>query len=47
MDHGARVIVFGKNRCSGSATWEDIAQRAYWNSSYVAGTYEDRKKTGF
>jgi len=39
MDHGTRVIVFGKTVAQARQLAEDIAKRAYWNSSYVAGTY--------
>jgi len=45
-DHGTRVIVFGSSIAQARKLAEAIAQRAYWNSSYLAGTYEDLKKTG-
>lgn len=45
-DHGARIIVFGHTIQQARQLAEAIAQRAYWNSSYLAGTYEDLKKSG-
>ncbi len=45
-DHGTRVIVFGNNPDQARQLTEEIAQRAYWNSSYFSGTYEDLKKAG-
>jgi len=46
-DHETRVIVFGKTISQARNLAEAIAQRAYSNSSYLAGTYEDLKKAGF
>ena len=45
-DHGTRIIVFGKTISQARELAEAIAHRAYWNSSYFAGTYEDLKKAG-
>jgi rhodanese-related sulfurtransferase len=45
-DHGTRIIVFGNSIPQARKLAEAIAQRAYWNSSYLAGTYEDLKKAG-
>ena len=45
-DHGTRIIVFGSSIPQARKLAEAIAQRAYWNSSYLAGTYEDLKKAG-
>lgn len=45
-DHGTRVIVFGNSVAQAQKLAEAIAQRAYWNSSYLSGTYEDLKKAG-
>jgi len=45
-DHGTRIIVFGKTISQARELAEVIAHRAYWNSSYLAGTYEDLKKAG-
>ncbi len=42
-DHGARVIVFGSTSAQARQLAEEIAQRAYWNSSYFSGTYQDLK----
>jgi rhodanese-related sulfurtransferase len=45
-DHGTRIIVFGNSMPQARKLAETIGQRAYWNSSYLAGTYEDLKKSG-
>jgi len=45
-DHGTRVIVFGSTIQQARQLAEAIAQRAYWNSSYVAATYEELRKSG-
>ena len=45
-DHGTRIIVFGKTITQARDLAEAIAHRAYWNSSYLAATYEDLKKAG-
>jgi rhodanese-related sulfurtransferase len=45
-DHGTRIIVFGKTINQARQLAQAIAHRAYWNSSYLAGTYEDLKKAG-
>jgi len=45
-DHGTRVIVFGNSVAQARLLAEAIAQRAYWNSSYLTGTYEDLRKSG-
>ena len=43
-DHGTRVIVFGSNASQARELAAEIAQRAYWNSSYFSGTFEDLRK---
>ncbi len=43
-DHGTRVIVFGGTSEQARALAGEIAQRAYWNSSYFSGTFDDLKK---
>ena len=45
-DHGTRIIVFGDNASQARQLAEEIAHRAYWNGSYLSGTYEDLKKSG-
>jgi len=45
-DHGTRVIVFGKTTEQARKLAEAIAHRAYWNSSYLATTYQDLKQAG-
>ena len=45
-DHGTRIIVFGSSISQARNLAEAIAQRAYWNSGYLAGTHEDLKKAG-
>lgn len=46
-DHGTRVIVFGKTAAQAGELAGEIAHRAYWNSSYVADSYENLKKAGW
>jgi rhodanese-related sulfurtransferase len=43
-DHGTRVIVFGSNAAQARELAEEIARRAYWNSSYFSGTFQDLKQ---
>jgi rhodanese-related sulfurtransferase len=45
-DHGTRIIVFGKTIDQARELAQAIAHRAYSNSSYLAGPYEDLKKAG-
>ena len=45
-DHGARIIVFGSSAAQARQLAEEIAHRAYWNSSFFSGTYQDLKKAG-
>lgn len=45
-DHGTRVIVFGNSANQARQLAEAIAHRAYWNSSYLTGTYDDLKRAG-
>jgi rhodanese-related sulfurtransferase len=40
-DKGTRVIVFGDNAAQARAVAEEIAHKAYWNSSYFGGTFRD------
>jgi rhodanese-related sulfurtransferase len=40
-DKGTRVIVFGENAAEARAVAEEIARKAYWNSSYFGGLYRD------
>ena len=46
-DKGTRVIVFGANPKEARTVAEEIAKRAYWNSSYFGGAVEDLKQAGF
>ena len=43
-DHGTRLIVFGNDAAQARALAEEIAQRAYWNSSYFSGTFQDLRQ---
>jgi len=45
-DHGTRVIVFGGTVEQARRLAEAISHRAYWNSSYLAETYDDLKRAG-
>lgn len=40
-DKGTRVIVFGESGAEARAVAEEIARKAYWNSSYFGGSYRD------
>ena len=40
-DKGTRVIVFGRDARQARAVAEEIARKAYWNSSYFGGGFED------
>ncbi len=44
--HGTRIIVFGKTIHQARQLAQAIAHKAYWNSSYFAGTFEDLIKAG-
>jgi rhodanese-related sulfurtransferase len=45
-DKGTRVIVFAGKRQEARAVAEEIAKKAYWNSSYFGGAVEDLKQAG-
>jgi rhodanese-related sulfurtransferase len=40
-DKGTRVVVFGDSAPEARAVAEEIAHKAYWNSSYFGGTYRE------
>jgi len=40
-DKGTRVIVFGESGADARVVAEEIARKAYWNSSYFGGSYRD------
>lgn len=42
-DKGTRVIVFGSTSAEARAVAEEIARKAYWNSSYFGGTAEEAR----
>jgi rhodanese-related sulfurtransferase len=42
-DKGARVIVFANSAADARRVAEEIAKKAYWNSSYFGGTFADLK----
>jgi rhodanese-related sulfurtransferase len=42
-DKGTRVIVFGDSSQEARAVAEEIAHKAYWNSSYFGGRFADLK----
>lgn len=44
-DKGTRVIVFGDSPEEARAVAEEIAHKAYWNSSYFGGRFTDLKST--
>ena len=43
-DHGTRIIVFGDNPTEARELAEEIARRAYWNSSYFSGVVQDLRR---
>jgi rhodanese-related sulfurtransferase len=43
-DKGTRVIVFAESTNAAKAVAEEIAKKAYWNSSYFGGTFAELKK---
>jgi rhodanese-related sulfurtransferase len=43
-DKGTRVIVFANSLEDARAVAEEIARKAYWNSSYFGGSFEDLKR---
>jgi rhodanese-related sulfurtransferase len=40
-DKGTRVIVFGDTPAEARVVAEEVAHKAYWNSSYFGGTYRE------
>ena len=45
-DKGTRIVVFADTPEKARKVAEGIAHRAFWNSSYYGGTYEDLKREG-
>ncbi len=45
-DKGTRVVVFGSSVQQARKVAEEIAKKAFWNSSYFDGTYDDLIKPG-
>jgi rhodanese-related sulfurtransferase len=45
-DKGTRIVVFSDDATEASAVAEEVAQNAYWNSSYFGGTYEEIRRDG-
>jgi rhodanese-related sulfurtransferase len=43
-DKGTRVIVFANSASEARIVAEEIARKAYWNSSYFGGSFEDLKR---
>lgn len=43
-DKGTRVIVFANSPADARMVAEEIAKKAYWNSSFFSGTFEDLKR---
>ena len=44
QDKGTRVIVFAASVADARAVAEEIAKKAYWNSSYFGGSFEELKR---
>ena len=45
-DKGTRIVVFADTPEKARKVAEEIAHRAFWNSSYYGGTYEELKREG-
>jgi rhodanese-related sulfurtransferase len=45
-DKGTRIVVFADSPEKARKVAEGIARRAFWNSSYYGGTYEELKREG-
>jgi rhodanese-related sulfurtransferase len=45
-DKGTRIIVFADNPAEARIVAEEIAHKAYWNSSYFGGSYPELKQAG-
>jgi hypothetical protein len=45
-DKGTRVVVFGRTAEEARVVAAQVAKKAYWNSSYFGGTYEDLLRAG-
>ena len=43
-DKGTRIIIFGDSAEAARAVATEVAEAAYWNSSYFGGTYEDIRR---
>ena len=46
QDKGTRVVVFGTTAQQARVVAAEIAKRAYWNSSYFGGTFDDLLAAG-
>jgi rhodanese-related sulfurtransferase len=45
-DKGTRVIVFAESALTARDVAEEIAKKAYWNSSYFGGSFDQLKRLG-
>src|SRR6266498_2752292 len=45
-DKGTRVIVFANSAGEARVVSEEIAKKAYWNSSYFGGSFTDLRRAG-
>jgi rhodanese-related sulfurtransferase len=43
-DKGTRIVVFSDDVADARSVATEVAQNAYWNSSYFGGTYEDVRR---
>jgi rhodanese-related sulfurtransferase len=43
-DKGTRIVVFADRPETARKVAEEIAQKAFWNSSYFGGTYDELKR---
>jgi rhodanese-related sulfurtransferase len=45
-DKGTRIVVFSDDAGEARAVATEVAQNAYWNSSYFGGAYEEIRRAG-
>ena len=43
-DKGTRIVIFGDTADEAREVAVEVAQNAFWNSSYFGGSYEDIRR---
>jgi hypothetical protein len=46
LNKGTRIVVFGDTPEKARRVAEEITHKAFWNSSYFGGTYEELRRAG-